>query len=197
MLAFIFHRRIFKTPSSVGAVAPSSRFLAQTILAAADLKNCHVFVEFGPGIGAFTKYVDQQLRPDQRYVGIELNKNFARLLKRKFPTLTFVNDSVENLEATSAELNLFDRCNYMWSAVGVVTTARSGQYFQGYEATNARTYRILYFCLSPRPGSSGSTSPPRTIAERVSQRYLQSNCLEQFSAGVCLYLSALIIEILI
>lgn len=104
MLTFI--AEFLKHPSSVGAVAPSSRFLAQTILEAADVKNCHVIVEFGPGTGAFTKYVCQQLRPDQRYIGIELNSTFAPLLRQKFPTLTFVNDSVENLQAISAKLNL-------------------------------------------------------------------------------------------
>jgi phosphatidylethanolamine/phosphatidyl-N-methylethanolamine N-methyltransferase len=104
MLTFI--TEFLKHPSSVGAVAPSSRFLARTILAAADLKNCHVIVEFGPGTGAFTKYLCQQLRPDQRYIGIELNTTFARLLRQEFPTFTFVHDSVENLQAISAEHQL-------------------------------------------------------------------------------------------
>jgi phosphatidylethanolamine/phosphatidyl-N-methylethanolamine N-methyltransferase len=101
-----FFAEFLKHPFSVGAVAPSSHFLARTILAAADLKNCHAIVEFGPGTGAFTKYVCKQLRPDQRYIGIELNTNFTLLLRRKFPTLAFVNDSVENLQAISSELNL-------------------------------------------------------------------------------------------
>jgi phosphatidylethanolamine/phosphatidyl-N-methylethanolamine N-methyltransferase len=101
-----FFAEFLKHPFSVGAVAPSSRFLARTILAAADLKNCHAIVEFGPGTGAFTKYVCKQLRPDQRYIGIELNANFTLLLRQKFPTLAFVNDSVENLQAISSELNL-------------------------------------------------------------------------------------------
>ena len=85
MLTFI--TEFLKHPSSVGAVAPSSRYLTRTILAAADGKNCHVIVEFGPGTGAFTKYLCQQLRPNQRYIGIELNTTFARLLRAKIPDL--------------------------------------------------------------------------------------------------------------
>jgi phosphatidylethanolamine/phosphatidyl-N-methylethanolamine N-methyltransferase len=104
MLAFIVES--IKQPRSIGAVAPSSRFLARTILAAAELDKCHSIVEFGPGTGAFTKYILEQLRPDQRYVGIEQNKRFVALLMQQFPRLTFVNDSVENLLRIDAEFNI-------------------------------------------------------------------------------------------
>lgn len=104
MLPFV--AEFLKHPRSVGAVAPSSRFLALTMLAAADLKRCRAILEFGPGTGAFTKYIFEQLCPDQRYVGIEQNKQFTVLLRQRFPHLTFVNDSVENLQAISTELKI-------------------------------------------------------------------------------------------
>jgi phosphatidylethanolamine/phosphatidyl-N-methylethanolamine N-methyltransferase len=102
----IFVAEFLKHPRSVGAVAPSSRFLARTILAAADLKKCHCIVEFGPGTGAFTKYISEQLRPDQRYIGIEQNKRFTVLLRQKFPQLMFLNDSVENLKPIGDQLKI-------------------------------------------------------------------------------------------
>ena len=121
MLAFI--AEFLKHPRTIGAVAPSSRFLAETILAAADLKKCHAIVEFGPGTGAFTKYILQQLRPDQRYIGIELNKQFVALLRQKYPRLTFVNDSVENLLRIDAEFNFgpIDAiiCGLPWASLPV------------------------------------------------------------------------------
>jgi phosphatidylethanolamine/phosphatidyl-N-methylethanolamine N-methyltransferase len=102
----IFVSQFLRSPHSVGALAPSSCFLARTILAAADLKERRVIVEFGPGTGAFTKHICAQLGPDQRYVGIEQNYRFARLLRLRYPHLTFVNDSVEELERIGADLAL-------------------------------------------------------------------------------------------
>jgi phospholipid N-methyltransferase len=75
-------------------------------VAAANLKVRRSIVEFGPGTGAFTKYISDQLRPDQRYIGIEQNRRFAELLRRKFPHLIFVNRSVEDLRHIAADLNL-------------------------------------------------------------------------------------------
>jgi phosphatidylethanolamine/phosphatidyl-N-methylethanolamine N-methyltransferase len=103
---FKFIVESLKQPRSVGAVVPSSRFLAGAMVAAANLRDRHTVFEFGPGTGAITKCIVQQLGPDQRYVGIELNSQFTVILRRKFPNLTFANDSVENLETIAAKLKI-------------------------------------------------------------------------------------------
>ena len=101
-----FVREFLRDPRSIGAIAPSSSALAQTMLAAAELSSRTTIFEFGPGTGAFTKSISAQLRPDQRYVGIERNAHFTTLLAAKYPRLTFVCGSVEDLQEIAAGLGV-------------------------------------------------------------------------------------------
>jgi phosphatidylethanolamine/phosphatidyl-N-methylethanolamine N-methyltransferase len=112
-----------KHPRSVGAVVPSSRYLARVIVAAAELNGRRAIFEFGPGTGAITKYILQRTGPGQRYVGIEQNSEFTAILTRKFPHVTFVNDSVENLQAIAARLGIDSIdviiCGLPWASLPV------------------------------------------------------------------------------
>jgi phosphatidylethanolamine/phosphatidyl-N-methylethanolamine N-methyltransferase len=54
-------------------------------------------VEFGPGTGSFTASIAATMAPTARYLGIERNAAFAERLGRKFPELSFVCGSVEDV----------------------------------------------------------------------------------------------------
>jgi phosphatidylethanolamine/phosphatidyl-N-methylethanolamine N-methyltransferase len=66
---------------TVGAVAPSSRFLTQAMLKPLPLKKARVVVEIGPGTGAMTQALLQQIPFDATLLAFEINSRFCEHLK--------------------------------------------------------------------------------------------------------------------
>lgn len=75
-----FLRGFLREPSQVGSIIPSSRFLEQRIVEAADLSAARRVVELGPGTGGTTRTFLQHLGPDARLLSIELSPHFHELL---------------------------------------------------------------------------------------------------------------------
>lgn len=92
-----FLATFIKHPLSVGAVAPSSRFLVHRMLNGVDLHRAGTVVELGPGTGAFTRIILQHINPRSLYLALEVNPGFASELARRFPAIKIVNDSAEHL----------------------------------------------------------------------------------------------------
>ena len=53
-----FLRGFLKNPVMVGSVIPSSRVLIDKMLDPVDWANTRLFVEYGPGVGTFTRPLD-------------------------------------------------------------------------------------------------------------------------------------------
>jgi phospholipid N-methyltransferase len=121
--ARLFLRHFVRSPRTVGAVLPSSPALAGTMLAPIDFASADVIVEFGPGTGAFTAEIARRLRPGCRYLGIELNAGFVRVLAARYPALTFVKGSVADLTAILAahDIALIDAvvCGLPWATLPI------------------------------------------------------------------------------
>ncbi len=75
-----FLRGFLREPSQVGSIIPSSRFLEQRIVEAADLPAAKRVVELGPGTGGTTRTFLCHLGPDARLLSIELSPYFHELL---------------------------------------------------------------------------------------------------------------------
>src|ERR1700744_3178085 len=75
-----FLRQFRSAPRSVGAIVPSSRELAEAMIAPVDFAKARVIVEFGPGTGVMTTAIVKKLGPDTRYVGVEINETFCQTL---------------------------------------------------------------------------------------------------------------------
>ena len=52
-----FIQQYWREKKMVGAISPSSPFLAEKMLEHIDFKNSTVLVEIGPGTGVFTKRI--------------------------------------------------------------------------------------------------------------------------------------------
>ena len=50
-----FLRGFLKNPVMVGSIIPSSKVLIEKMLSPVDWANTRVFVEYGPGVGTFTR----------------------------------------------------------------------------------------------------------------------------------------------
>jgi len=76
-----FLRGFLKNPVMVGSIIPSSRVLIEKMLAPVDWANTKLFVEYGPGVGTFTRPILEKMAPDAKLVTIDLNPDFTRYLK--------------------------------------------------------------------------------------------------------------------
>ena len=76
-----FLRGFLKNPVMVGSIIPSSKLLIEKMLAPVDWANTKLFVEYGPGVGTFTRPVLEQLAPDATLVTVDTNPDFTRYLK--------------------------------------------------------------------------------------------------------------------
>jgi len=101
-----FARAMLANSARVGAVAPSSRFLAQAMVAELVLPAGHCVVELGPGTGAFTEKVRRLVANPSQYLGIEQHGPFVDRLAGRFPQLSFAHDSAANAAMLHARHDL-------------------------------------------------------------------------------------------
>jgi len=85
---------------SVGAVAPSSRYLTQAMLGPLSLERARVVVEVGPGTGAMTQALLNLMPFDATLLAFEINSRFSAYLKSRISDrrLVIINASAETLQ---------------------------------------------------------------------------------------------------
>ena len=98
-----FFRGFLSRPRATGAVAPSSRELAKTMVQPFDLKGASLVVEIGPGTGAITDVILEEMSDPSHYMGLELNPEFVKKLQARFPAATFHNASAEDIQQYVAQ----------------------------------------------------------------------------------------------
>lgn len=103
-----FLRGFLKNPVMVGSIIPSSRVLIEKMLEPVDWSTTRLFVEYGPGVGTFTRPVLDRLGPDATLVTIDTNPEFTHYLKQQIddPRLIAVTGSAADVEAILADRKL-------------------------------------------------------------------------------------------
>ena len=86
-----------RNPVSVGAILPSSPALALEMIRGIDLSEASTVVELGPGTGAFTRFILDQLGPRTDFFALELDRKSVMGLMRRFPGLDVYHDSAERV----------------------------------------------------------------------------------------------------
>lgn len=92
-----FAGNFVRHPTTVGAVAPSSRRLGERMVEGLDLATASTVVELGPGTGPFSEVVLERIGTETRFFAFELNPSFVKLLRARFPQLHVYGESAENL----------------------------------------------------------------------------------------------------
>lgn len=97
--SLLFAWNFLKHPHRVGWVVPSSRFLVNEVLDQVDWARARVIVEYGPGVGSFTRGILRRMRPDARLVAFEINRQFAGKLGRTIrdPRFRLLSESAEEV----------------------------------------------------------------------------------------------------
>ncbi len=82
-LLIIFFTQFWKERKMVGAVCPSSSFLARKMLRSIDFKRAKVIVELGAGTGIITKHLLNQMNNDAVIIVFEVNPHFFKDLENE------------------------------------------------------------------------------------------------------------------
>ena len=90
-------------PGTVGTVAPSSTYLAHEMVHALDATRDQTIVELGPGTGAFTAAILGRLSPTSRFLAVEVEPDFVRQLRARFPDLDVACASAADLAHLTRE----------------------------------------------------------------------------------------------
>jgi len=85
-----FFRGFLKHPVMVGSIIPSSRILIERMLKPVDWENTRLFVEYGPGVGTFTRPILEKLGPDAKLIAIDTNPDFINYLRKSIDDTRFV-----------------------------------------------------------------------------------------------------------
>ncbi|MGA2743791.1 MAG: rRNA adenine N-6-methyltransferase family protein [Candidatus Sulfotelmatobacter sp.] len=104
----LFARNFLKSPAMLGSVIPSSSFLVNDMMRQVDWERARVVVEYGPGVGTFTREILKRMRPDAILVAIELNTDFVEYLSDHVRDSRFrvVHGSAARVRGVLAEQNL-------------------------------------------------------------------------------------------
>lgn len=89
-----------KHPRKVGAIAPSGKELAKTMMRPIDFETADVIVEYGPGTGAFTKMLCEKKKPETLLLLIEQNEHFYKRLVSMFkgePNVRILNGDAKDV----------------------------------------------------------------------------------------------------
>ena len=85
-----FLKSWLESPLKTGAVAPSGKILAQRMAAVVDPMVAGPVVELGPGTGPVTQALLQRGVAPERLFLVEYSKDFASLLRQRFPGVTVI-----------------------------------------------------------------------------------------------------------
>lgn len=96
-------RKFLKHGTTIASFSPSSRFLSRSILQGIDWDNVKCVVELGAGTGPITKEIVKRAKPHTKLVIVELDPDFCKVLRQKFPTADIVEGDACKLDQILAE----------------------------------------------------------------------------------------------
>ena len=91
-----FLQAFLKNPGTVGSITPSSPELARRMVAGIRPDADNVVMELGVGTGAITKFLQERVPDENSYLGIELDRDLVRILKRNYPDMKIVRGNALN-----------------------------------------------------------------------------------------------------
>ncbi len=77
-----FFAEFVRRPAMVGSGVPSTRHMVNVLLDKVDWPALQCLVEYGPGIGSFTREALRRMRPDAQLIAIDTSASFIAHLKK-------------------------------------------------------------------------------------------------------------------
>lgn len=97
--AALFLARWLKAPHRIGALAPSSRYLARAMARQVDIRNARLVVELGGGTGSITRALLAAGLPPHRLIVVERDEKLDHLLRERFPQVRVLRGDATELGA--------------------------------------------------------------------------------------------------
>ncbi len=136
-----FALRCLRDPRRIGAIAPASKALAQTIAKEVRRADPGVLIEVGAGTGAITRALAAGGLASDRFVVIERDPDFARLLRRNFPALEVLNRCASSVNSLVVD------------ALSVVTLVSSLPLMSMPKAEARQSVEAMLALITRQPGS--------------------------------------------
>lgn len=111
-----FVRQFIMNTGMIGAIAPSSRYLAAEMIRGLDLGHSNAVLEYGPGSGVFTDAILPRLGKHTKFLPIELNDDMAAAFEKRHPRVKLIHDSVEHARRICDEHGI-DQVDYIISGL--------------------------------------------------------------------------------
>lgn len=102
----LFLRKFLRHGNRIAAVAPSSPELSGAMSEQVSGSRPQTIVELGAGTGAVTEAALERKHPGSRLVAVELDPEFAAILRARCPAAEVVEADVRDLDAALAPLAL-------------------------------------------------------------------------------------------
>ena len=115
----LFAKEVVSSIKNIGAIAPSSKYLANNILKHVDFDENQVILEFGCGNGAITKQILKRMPRSSKLISLEINAPFLEHCKDKFghhDNFEVYNHSAFEFDALLKELSI-DKVDYLISSL--------------------------------------------------------------------------------
>lgn len=165
LAALALSARIFlKHPTMVGSAFPASRWMVREMLAPIRWEDMRLFVEYGPGTGAFTREALRRLPHDAILLAIDTSAEFVDHLKQSLPDrrLRAVQASAGDVEAVLADLRL-----------GAADCILSGLPFSSLRPADAAQV-MAASAAALRPGGTFCAYQMRTAIEPLLDRHFRT-----------------------
>ena len=108
-MGLLFLNEYLKDIRNVGAIAPSSRFLARKMVESVDFDNAKVIIEYGSGTGVFTAEIVKRMKPGTKLLALETNPAFYDNLQTTYKDtegVEIINVSAEHVSKLHEERTL-------------------------------------------------------------------------------------------
>lgn len=120
---FLFLGKFFKHGITIASIWPSSKSLAKATIKEVDFDKANVIVELGAGTGPITDALIRRLKPHTKFIAIERDADFARILHDRFtglPNVEIVHADVKDLESILKARGI-ERVDYFISGLATPT----------------------------------------------------------------------------
>lgn len=109
MKTLTFFKQYISKPRMIGAILPSSKYLAKKMISEIDFNSAKCILEYGPGTGVFTEKLLANRNNDTMILLFENNKEFSEMLEEKYknqPKMYIINDSAEYIDKYLTHYNI-------------------------------------------------------------------------------------------
>jgi len=112
----LFLKKFLGKGLEISSAVPSSPALVEAVLSHVDFSRPCTIVELGAGVGPLTEAVVERLRPDQRFVAVENDADFCKILRRRFPDTTLLEADATDIAEPLAHMGI-NRVDYVLSGL--------------------------------------------------------------------------------